>query len=690
MQNKLILSFLLCFGAIFQTLAQEETLGGVKLLARPAKSDSVMLRWAPTDKETWKLGNTYGYVVERYTLLRNGKLTEDRERLVLTAEPLKPQPLNMWEKYEDADKYVAIAAECIFSESSVPLVSPSMIALRYKEEQNKFSFALFAADQSPLAAQLSGLRLTDKTVKPNEKYLYTVSIPAPVGADLQSVPIDTAFAFTGLSEYVPLPKPLYLSAQWADKKVMLSWNIRYLNHIYNSYIVEKSANGKTYMPISESAYVQAADEGVNPEWAYRSDSLPDNQSRWYYRIRGINAFGETGPPSDAVSGSGRLPVTNAPVITGKQVIDNNQVKLIWDFPEEMNTYIKGFNVYRSAKPKGTKEKIYAGKNPKERNFIDKSPGLTNYYVVSVYDNETEKFSAGFTYAELIDSIPPAPPTGLAGKIDSLGIVTLTWAANTDKDINGYRVFRSNRPEYEFMQVTPAATQETNFTDTVNINTLTKNIYYKVKAVDLRENQSGFSEMLTLKRPDVIPPVAPAIKEVVAEKDGISIIWYNSSSEDVVRHYISRITKSNGETQQIAKITMPAKPEKTSTYFDKDVESGETYMYQIVAEDDSQLLSPLSSPVLVKALGEKQEVMLKAKANSETITLTWTVDAKRNIEKVLIYRAINENPLRLLTNTTESSFTDRESAFGKTFKYRIKVMYEDGTTSDFSNEAKISL
>jgi len=207
---------------------------------------------------------------------------------------------------------------------------------------------------------------------------------------------------------------------------------------------------------------------------------------------------------------------------------------------------------------------------------------------------------------------------------------------------------------------------------------------------LRENQSGFSEMLTLKRPDVIPPVAPAIKEVVAEKDGISIIWYNSSSEDVVRHYISRITKSNGETQQIAKITMPAKPEKTSTYFDKDVESGETYMYQIVAEDDSQLLSPLSSPVLVKALGEKQEVMLKAKANSETITLTWTVDAKRNIEKVLIYRAINENPLRLLTNTTESSFTDRESAFGKTFKYRIKVMYEDGTTSDFSNEAKISL
>ena len=684
--QKSIILLLLYFSAISQIFSQE-SVGGVKLLARPAKSDSIMLRWAPTDKEIWKLGNKYGYIVERYTFLRNGQLTENSERFLLSAEPIKPQPLDIWQQYEETDKYISIAAECIFSESSVPLISPSMIVQRYKEEQNKFSFALFAADQSPIVAQLSGLWLVDKNVKTNEKYLYTVSIPAP-----DSIRIDTAFAFTGLSEYLPLPKPLYLSAQWNDKKVMLSWNILYLKHVYNSYIVEKSADGKIYKPISESPSVQAADEGIEPELAYRTDSFPDNNTVWYYRIRGITAFGETGPPSDSIFGSGRLPITNAPIITEKQVIDNKQVKLSWNFPEEMDNYVKGFNVYRSFKPEGTKQKIYAGKKPTEREFIDKSPELTNYYVISVYDNETEKFSMGLTYAELIDSIPPVPPIGLAGKIDSLGIVRLSWKENTDKDINGYRVFRSNRPDHEFMQITPAALQETNFVDTININTLTKNIYYRVKAIDLRDNQSSFGEILELKRPDIIPPVTPVIKEISAEKNGILITWYNSSSEDVIRHYIYRTAKFNDEKQQIAEILTSANFEKISTYLDKNIEGGETYIYQIVAEDDSNLRSALSSPIQAKAQGEEQsrQLKLKAKSDGETITLTWTIDTKRKIERILIYKAMGEEPLRIFTNTTANTFTDTESAFGKTLTYRIKAVYEDETTSDFSNEVKVSL
>ncbi|WP_158648467.1 hypothetical protein, partial [Candidatus Symbiothrix dinenymphae] len=53
--------------------------GGVMLLCRPTLQDSILLRWAPTDKQTWDLGNRYGYVVERYTLLRKGKLLDERE-----------------------------------------------------------------------------------------------------------------------------------------------------------------------------------------------------------------------------------------------------------------------------------------------------------------------------------------------------------------------------------------------------------------------------------------------------------------------------------------------------------------------------------------------------------------------------------------------------------------------------------
>ncbi|MDR1975164.1 MAG: hypothetical protein LBQ31_10935 [Bacteroidales bacterium] len=679
--SKHILSFLVLASLTIPLMA---SIGGVKLLVRPAKTDSIMLRWAPADKDIWKLANTYGYVVERYTVLQDGQIVEDREQRILTATPLKPQPIDRWQPYED-DKYVSIAAECIFGASSVPLVNMAAIALRYKEEQNKFSFALFAADQSPFVARLSGLALTDYTVQKNEKYLYTVRIAAP-----DSISTDTAFAFVGLSEYLPLPKPSDLTAQWEDLQVVLSWNILSLNHIYNSYIVEKSTNGRNYTPISDGTSVQAADENINPERAYTTDSLPDNHTRWYYRIRGVNAFGETGPPSDSVVGQGRLLITQSPIILNKKVIDNKKVQLDWEFPRKMNDYITGFRVYRSHKPDVPKQKIYEGKNPQERTFTDNSPELTNYYIISVYEGRTEKFSVGFSYAELIDSTPPAPPTGLAGEIDSLGVVYLSWKASIDKDVKGYRVFRSNRPEYEFMNIHPAVIEETAFTDTININTLTKKVYYKVKAIDLRENQSALSDILELKRPDKIPPVTPVIKDITTEKDRLVITWYNSSSEDVVLHHIYRTTELADSAIEIATIEMPEARPKTGTHIDKNIIGGETYIYQIEAEDDSKLRSSKSSPMSAKAQGEKkeQEVILKAKADGEQVVLTWTVNSKKKVDKILIYKAINDGSLRLLSNTAEDIFNDKMIDFDSTVKYVIKVIYADGTSSDFSKEVKV--
>ncbi|MDR1739161.1 MAG: hypothetical protein LBR45_00180 [Bacteroidales bacterium] len=671
-------------GFLCKISAQEfahEIIGSVQLLARPAQADSIMLRYAPINKETWKLANTYGYVIERHTILRKGELVSEREKVILTAALLKPQPLDNWQQYETVSKYVPIAAECIFGESVVPLISPVAIAQRYKEEQNKFSFALFAADQSPLVAQLSGLAFTDKTAMRDEKYLYTVYVAAP-----DSLHIDTAFVFTGLSEYTPLPKPLDLTAQWKDMQVALSWDILSLSHIYNSYILEKSIDGKNYAPLSTGIFIQAADEGVEPERAYRSDTFPDNNTVFYYRIRGINAFGETGPPSDSVFGQGQPQITQAPVILNKQVIDNNKVKLDWEYPEKLENYITGFRVYRSANPNAAKEKIHEGINPQERSFTDSTPELTNYYIVSVYNGSVEKFSAGLSYAELIDSTPPAPPVGLIGEVDSLGVVFLTWKANTEKDIKGYRVFRSNHPQHEFMNIHSSVVLDTLYIDTININTLTKNVYYRVMAIDLRENRSDFGEILQLKLPDKIPPVAPVIKDILVEKNRLTVNWLGSSSEDVLLHRIYRKDELNDSLVEIAQLSLPA-----NSYIDKNIVSGMLYTYQVRAEDDSKLLSAYSPPVSVKAFGEKkgQELILKVNAEQDSVVLSWVVGNNKTVEKILVYKAVEDGALRLLGGTSQNNFIDKSVKFGTTVRYRIKAEYTDGTSSDFSKEVKVS-
>lgn len=682
MQRHIFFSFFL-FLALGSITAQN-----VKLLLRPCEKDSILLRWAPTDKEAWDLGNQYGYVVERYTILRQGKQSGEVERQQLIPEPLKPAPLGEWAKYEE-DKYVSIAAECIFGESTdLPALSPVAVAKQYQQEQNRFSFALYAADQSVKAAQLSGLYFSDKTARTDEKYLYAIHIALP-----DSLPNDTAFAFTGLSEYQPLPKPIEFTARWEDKKVQLSWNILYLNHIYNSYIVEKSTDGKTYTPVSENAMVQVADPGVSAEYAYRTDNLPDNRTVWYYRVKGVNAFGETGPPSDSVTGRGRIPITTAPIVVSKEVINNKAIRLGWEYPEEMNEYISGFRLYRSSTPNGKKERIHQITESDVRTFTDTNPDITNYYVLSAFDNTTEKFSAGHAYAELIDSIPPLSPIGLAGNIDSAGIVTLTWAENTEADIDGYRIYRSNHPNFEFILISPGMVTDTVFTDSVQLRTLTKNVYYRLRAIDLRQNQSEFSKILELKRPDIIPPVPPLIQSIVQQKDGIRIIWFNSSSVDVVAHHIHRKEINDTVFQIAATIEKGAnrQDEKQSSYTDNAIQPGETYIYYVTAEDDSGLISEPSSPVQQKAPGQPlRQIVLKKEQSLGKTTLKWTVQSKKKVTRALIYKAEGDEPLKLYDNATGDSYTDNATGFEKTFRYKIRVVYEDETSSELSNEVTVKL
>lgn len=660
---------------------------GVKLLCSP-RPDSILLRWAPADAQTWRLGNQYGYLVKRYTVLQNKKIPKEIPETLLTAAPLRPVAVEQWAT-QLADPNALIAAECIygsFYKGAPTGGNPHIAYKKYQEELHRFSFALYAADQSVNVAALSGLYMADKTALPNEKYLYRVFINCP-----DSLAVDTASFFTGIQEYSPLPKPIDLKGEWGDKKVILSWNIQYLNHIYNSYFVEKSTDGgKTYARMGDQARVQLADEGVSPVNMYAPDSLPDNTTTFCYRVRGISAFGETGPPSDSIAGTGMLPITTAPVIVNNQVIDNNRVQLDWEYPSDMNAYITGFKIYRSAKPKGRKSLVLQGKDPLQRSFVDTVPQMTNYYLISVYNAQKEKLSPMITYAERVDSFPPLAPVNLAGTIDSTGHVTLTWGRNHDDDLEGYRVYMSNHPDFEYILVTPAVLNDTVFNDSINIKTLTRKIYYKVKAVDVRQNQSAFSTQLAITRPDVIPPVSPLIKSIVNEKDLPQLTWINSSSDDVSIHLLYRKELTDSVFVKVATLNNSTNGNRT-TYIDKMAVAGKKYVYQVVAQDAGGLKSPPSNSGYFKMPSDVTEnIRLKKKLFIDHVQLTWTMKTDKQVKRVLVYRSIDNGPLRLYDNTTEAMYTDRKLSPGKTYQYAVKAVYLDDSTSSLSSNIVVKM
>lgn len=666
------------------TFAQSE---GVKVLGSPRK-DAILLRWAPMTSSVWRLGNEYGYKVERFTLLRDGEIPDSIVSVLLREEPFRPMEQSAWEAEMDADKYVGIAAECIFSSTFKGLPSggnPHMVYKMYQEEQHRFSFALYSADQSMMAAHLSGLYVADKTAKSNEKYLYRVYINCP-----DSLAVDTGSVFTGLSEYQPLPKPQTPEAVWEDKKVSLSWNTLYLNHIYNSYVLEKSVDGgKNFKRMSENALVQVSDEDVSSDYMYRSDSLPDNSSLYYYRIKGVTAFGEFGPPSDSIFGSGRLPIKYAPVIIDKQLVNNEKVELTWEYPDEMNPYISGFKIYHSAAPNKRKEVIFEGKEPQQRTFVDANPDMTNYYLVSVYNNRDEKVSLIETYVARVDSFPPLPPQGLTGSIDSLGRVSLNWLANTESDLEGYRVYVSNHPNYEFVLCTSSLLLDTLFSEMINIQTLTRSIFYMVRAIDVRQNESDFSEMLELKRPDVIPPVAPRLLSVSEAKQGADLEWIPSSSIDVVQHHVYR--RQERDTSFVRIASLPHKGEEVMRYSDSKVAGGEGYSYYLLAEDESGLLSPASNQHFVKIISNyKESVRLKFSKRIDHVILEWDIHANKKVERVVVYRSEDEGDMRLYGNSEEDQYVDKVLSPDKVYTYRVNAIYEDGSSSPMSDPVTVKM
>ncbi len=634
---------------------------------------TIDLRWAPVDYDTWRSGLTNGYIVERFTIMRDGEILsrEDiaNEHRVLDGA-FKPAPLEDWEPYSD-DKYAAIAAECIYGEDAQGVVLTPHVAYQiHQRRQQKFSFALYAADMSKDVAWLSGLAYTDRSIVKGEKYLYKVYVN-------DTIPQDTAMVYLNASTPTPMyniPKP---SVKWGNRVAEISVNTTIIGGAYTSYDIERSSDGgKTFVALSETPSISFEPSNGRTSMFYRRDSLPDNSTPFVYRIYGIDCFGRKSAPSDADEGHGVLPLTVTPYIMHCEAVDNNKVEIEWAFPDSLNASAEGFRIYKQSGPKSRLRKIFEGNNSAQRSYIDLMPGMTNYYKVSVYNGERENLMQTVSYAALVDSFPPVAPVALDGKIDSLGIATICWKANDESDLAGYRVYTANmKDDDEYSLLTSALLTDTVYKHKVNLNTLTHEIYYQVRAVDKRDNHSKPSQTLMLMRPDTIAPVAPVMMLAEETQGHPSLQWICSSSDDVTRHYLLR-KESRAEMYD----TIYVFSDLQKTYIDKAANPGQDYVYAIMAEDRSGNRSRLSSTLYHSDVVVIDKVKIRTRKSVDGNNVTWTVESSRSVAEYIVFRSEDNGHMQIVARTSERSYHDKDVLLGKKYTYAIRIVYSDGTES----------
>ncbi|MEO1049141.1 MAG: hypothetical protein AAFX87_00855 [Bacteroidota bacterium] len=682
----------LAIPAVAQQTNEVEAKPGVAVIARPLQ-DSILLRWGATSPISWQLSNQYGYMIERVTILRNFKLLPTPEKRIITPSPIKPWPMAQWEALVDQDDHAGVAAQALFGETFEITENfgndMMQVVNKARETEMRYSFAMFAADQSLTVSKASGLYYVDKNIKEGEKYLYRVYSLVP----RETLPLDTGYVYVGTMDYAELPPPTDMNARLEAKRVELSWNRENFDGIYNSYNLERSADGRNFKKINDKPIVNAfSGDAPKSRYMYRLDSLPEYNVKYYYRVRGLTPFGEVGPPSDTATVTARVNNTHNPVIIEKENLDNTSIGLKWEFDAEHQDRIESFSVLRTPNPKLGYDTIASDISPATRDYVDTSPEIANYYIVAAKD-----YAGGYQYslpalAQLVDSIPPVAPTGLTGSIDTTGIVTLVWTPNQEKDMWGYRVYRANYEDEEYSQLTIEPVAANAFYDTIPLRNLTKQIYYKILAVDKRSNGSEFSEPVKLIKPDLVPPVAPVIAYVESTAEGVKLDIIPSSSEDVVSHFIYRKTVNQVRwdlVQQFDSLTSKL------SFTDTTLNDYKTRSYTVIAVDASGLESPPARSVEAKKIdkGLRDEIKnIYAEANRESrfISLEWQYE-KQGVDRFLIYKSYGDQGFRLYKTlpADQRSFIDKTLKINTVYKYRIMAVYTSGARSPFSKEIEVN-
>lgn len=665
----------------FTTINAQQT-HEIKVLAKN-KNGNIWLRWAPDNPVVWRLGNKYGYHIDRFDLLEDGKLIEDvaNKGVRLTSNPIKPFSLSQLEELSNTDERAVVLIETIHNQASgTEVISPADIIKQKNELENNFGFALFICDLSTQMAEAAGLFFEDKNVKPNRRYTYRISIAnAPDNID-----VKPAVKTIDSKNEEPLTAIEDLEANFADKKVTLAWSEMKYYGIYSAYFIQKSTDGKVFKNISELPYMHIAGD-TDLDYQYFVDSLPDNDTEFHYRIMGITPFGEMGEPSNVVHGSGIDLLLGAVYIdTVYLVQDNNRIQFTLD--PALADQISNIYVAKANSANGPFIPIH--KKPlksKENQIIDENTTYNQYYVVQYQNAENNKPYQSLPYlAQKPDDVPPRVPAMITGRVDSTGNVNLTWQVNTDADLLGYRVFSAHSMHDEFIEVSNEIVDKPFFNEQINITNLSRSIYYKVIAVDKRFNTSDYSPAFKLAKPDVLPPAAPVFTQEQIKDGAIFLHWINSVSADVAGY---RLLREDLSSDSIAPISSWSQIDLDSISDHNNLELGHTYRYHLIATDSSENETVAYSRPIYYETGLRpgaKMVISKVDKQNKQITISWQKES--GCKGFHVYRTSGENSWTLYYTAKENvnEYLDDNLQESTIYKYKIKLIYADGKSSPLSD------
>lgn len=609
----------------------------------------VVVRWVPLDPASWLEGQKKGFeltVVYQGTTKGSKKVTRI------------PQNSAYFRGLVDSLPKAGTLAELL---DEAPTASAADLDFLYP-------LAMTLSSLHPRLADGLGMLWVDRPPKGVTHVTYRLSYPQG------PVLVEKTVA---LREITTLFRPLDLTVEQTDSLFTFRW-ISGDSLLNWAYRLEMSEDGERWSPVDDLLILPAVDAQGN-EYLAKEIRIPKFYVPYYFRVLAYTPFGEMSIPSRRVRVTGyrkRFPpvaVTYRPVPAG--------VQFDWNLADSLSAEIKGFRLYASRKIDQDWKEI-ALLPPEARTWTDTAARLDSYAKLALIDWGGGEHPSSTIFLTWEDSIPPPPVVKPVAVVSPEGLVRLQWPSRRTSDFLGYRVYRSDSPTANFVLITPNILSDTTWTDTLSLALLNAHQYYTIRAYDTRLNESRGNDTLVVRRPDVIPPAALAIRLVEQQEEAVYLQWFNSSSADVAWVQLLR----QAPTDSLPCLLQLFDKDFPTAWADSTGEERIRYQYSLVAVDQSGLSSlPVSVTLQRLFTGVRpplQGFRIQERTADNTVEISWETP-KRPVRVYQIFRQGPSDTYLAPYRRIEGRyglFEDQNIQAGQRYRYQVQAIFGDGSES----------
>jgi fibronectin type 3 domain-containing protein len=376
----------------------------------------------------------------------------------------------------------------------------------------------------------------DKYLENGKRYYYSVravnafGLTGPSSEVIEVIPVDTR----------PAGPPDNLRAKLFGTGLLIEWD--HDNELLKGFEVYKSnSRDEDFMRVfpRDTLLLENRKSWIDFE-------VEEGQHHYYY-LRSVNQAGMQSRPSDTLHYYYIDKTPPEPPQNLIAIADTGVITIQWNKNNEED--IAGYEVERASDDRFETRFLLTNEIIGDTFYIDSLPAIsqTTYgYLVYAIDNSYNRSGPSqMVKAGMPDIAAPQHPviTSLTRKGN---VVSIEWTPSIEKDAAGYRIYRSEKSEEDFI---PAGeTKQNNTTDRLESS---GTFIYSITALDNAGNESEKSPALSIDYDEFEKTPAPASGTITRKKNDLVAEWEEVTAPRTAGYLVSRIDPGTGRKLDVA-------------------------------------------------------------------------------------------------------------------------------------------